>query len=239
MSETENRKNRKLKKEVKTGIIYGCTAAAGLAAILIFGGKGLAVKNGTSQQIKDVVSYRDDVKYVFSDTDASTVQNRISQNDTFVLMVGSEDNTTAELVPIVNEVAQRNNKNVDFINATKMKVEERNRLMDMLQTHISSEFSGSHYILFPSVLFVKEGIIEYIHQGTVPGHDSYVRTLTETERNELYTSLDSGFKYLSGEVSEIYEIQAFSSEQDEHGEIREGSVDPAMNEDDFQENLSE
>ncbi len=196
---TVGKKPRKLRKEAKIALIIGlcillCILLAVLANLVNGGG------SKTSSDIKEFNSYRDDIDYVYKSIEVQNIDKRFDNGETFVVLVGSTDDPASdELLPILNEVASGSDfKDVNFINLAEMDVTERNELTDMLMAHYSSEYSGSHVVSVPTILFVKDGNIVYSNIGTVDGHDAYYRTLTESERNELVRSLTSAFELIQG-----------------------------------------
>ena len=195
---TVKKKPLKLRKEAKIALIVILCV---LLCVLLIVLSNLVNKPKTSSDLKDFNSYRNDVTYVYKDIAVKNIEKRFENKETFVMFVGSTDDSASdELVPILNEVATACDfKDVNFVNVSDMELTAQNELMDMLTRHYSSEYSGSHIVKTPTILFVKNGEIVYANVGTVDGHDAYYRTLTESERNALEKSLTSAFELIQGD----------------------------------------
>lgn len=94
-----------------------------------------------------------------------------------------------EATPVLNEVAKEKNvKEIFYFNHRDIRnnnTDEYQELVELLSNFLTEDEEGNKRIYAPTVIFVQNGNIKGINEGTVEGHDAHERTMTEEEKSKL------------------------------------------------------
>lgn len=101
-----------------------------------------------------------------------------------------------EALPIMNEVASQKDLLIEYIDI-KEKPESLDEQVQELGSY-ASEFiekdeEGKFDLYVPLVLVVEKGVAKAAHEGTVDGHNSYERKMSEEEKNMLEKTYQNMF----------------------------------------------
>lgn len=154
----------------------------------------------------DSIRFYEDYKSVSKDNiyEYATYYNILNSinNKTEIIYLGFPTSPWCkELVPILNEVAKENNiKRILYYNFKEIRAsnaKEYQELVALLNDYIKVYDDEEKQIYAPSVIFVKDGKIIKVHEGTLSSHNAIERKMTEEEITELKNILFSYIKLMN------------------------------------------
>ena len=143
-----------------------------------------------------------DLDHIVKEVDGKFVEKLLDNNSTYVLMMGFERCPWCQaLMPYYNEIGKKNNfKEICYLDILEMRtnVDSINRpVYDRLYQILVDAGSSASRIGAPTIFFVKDGILQAYHVGTVDSHDridGILPPMTSEQINELKNVLDMEFK---------------------------------------------
>lgn len=104
-----------------------------------------------------------------------------------------------EALPIMNNVAKENKKNIYYIETRDKEKkltytdEQKEIMINNMKKYLQKDDEGNYNIFVPFVVVLKDGNIVSTHLGTVDGHDSHERKMNEKEKATLQTTYEDMF----------------------------------------------
>ena len=122
----------------------------------------------------------------------------IEQGKTFIVFVGYPDcNFCRALVPYLDETCENKGMDVYYINAIPAdgEIDEENRLklVEYVKDHNSPDPDGNPTLWAPSIIYVQQGKVIGVHEGTVNTHNANEREMTQKEAARLEYLLNKQF----------------------------------------------
>ena len=134
----------------------------------------------------------------FYDIDFQTAFSKIENGDTFIFLVGHEGCLwCAELIPIVDEICREKSINIYYLDSLSEDNEQQydqyyDRLAELCSDYTTPD-EGTPAIWAPSIIYVYQGKVIDVHEGTVNTHNAYERTMTDREKERLRYNLRKEF----------------------------------------------
>lgn len=136
-----------------------------------------------------------DVDLTVMDASVLDVKNAIDNKETFVLYAGFKTCPwCVEAVPVLKGAIDSTNTEVPvyYINTRKMGTEKSNidikdydEFVNMFGDYLKEDENNIKHLYTPFFVFIKDGEIAAVHQGTIEGHDAHERKMTDDEVAEL------------------------------------------------------
>lgn len=164
------------------------------------------------ENIKDIENYDLQSKYNvesdnFYDLSFNELKDLFEKNSTFILYVGFPYCPWCEeLIPELVEVNKKYNYNIFVWDISIEQAKSDKKYEDKLEE--LKKYIGDYYniknndiqkIVVPKVFFIKNGMIQYVHEYTTPDHNAKERKMTEEEKEKVRNSLDEGFKRITSD----------------------------------------
>lgn len=140
----------------------------------------------------------------FYEISYSNLKELFEKNQTFILYVGVIGCPWCEeLMPEIVNVNNNNNENNyniliwDIGNEQAKSNKKYEDKLEELKKYIGEYYNiknEEQKIVVPKLFFVKNGMIQYVHEYTIPDHNAKERKMTEEEKQKLRDSLSEGFK---------------------------------------------
>ena len=84
-------------------------------------------------------------------------------------------------MPILVEVVQKYSLPLYYIDAHDVDLED----LDVLNEYLEEDDGGQKRLYVPDVYFIKDGVVETHHLGTVDSYNNAFQGMNEEQRNEL------------------------------------------------------
>ena len=164
------------------------------------------IKQG-DERILNSYSQLKDQQHIVKMLDAKQVDSLIENKKTYVLFMGFERCPWCQdLMPYYNEIAKENRiEEIYYLDILEMRtnVDSKDRYVyDKLYQILLDASPTSTRIGAPTIFFVKEGILQAYHVGTVAGHervDGVLPPMTDDQIKLLKDSLNMEFKKVTSQ----------------------------------------
>lgn len=139
----------------------------------------------------------------FYEISYSNLKELFENNQTFIFYVGFPGCPWCEeLMPEIVNVNNNNKNNYNILiwdigNEQALSNKKYEDKLEDLKKYIGDYYNirnEEQKIVVPKLFFVKNGMIQYVHEYTVPDHNAKERKMTEEEKEKLRESLSEGFK---------------------------------------------
>ena len=105
-----------------------------------------------------------------------------------------------DLLPVLNEVSLEKELPIYYIDfmseENKDNIDGLEKIKSLCGSLLEEDEEGQLKLYFPTIFYVREGQIIYLHEGTVSGHDASKSALTEKQRARLKYNLEKEFDNL-------------------------------------------
>ena len=150
-------------------------------------------------------TYDENADYHFIDSNIDEFFDLIENDRTFVAYMGYQDcNMCNQAMPVLNEVAERNNTYVFYMNTSDEDdwVSPRAeypimKFAEYLDGYLSYDEEGYPEIYVPLVIFVNNGDVVMAHEG-IPTEGGFDGTLNDEQSAKLHNIYEDGFARIAG-----------------------------------------
>ena len=143
---------------------------------------------------------------IFYNLSFNELKNLFEKNSTFILYVGFPYCPWCEeLIPELVEVNNKYSYNIFIWDISIEQAKSDKKYEDKIEE--LKKYIGDYYnlknniqkIVVPKVFFIKNGMIQYVHEYTTPDHNAKERKMTEEEKVKVRNSLDEGFQRITSD----------------------------------------